>query len=145
MTALASRRTLTLSRMSGRLLLRRSSSVNCRMRFHRLVWLWEDPGPGCEVVSPGGAGATGRGGEVGVREAVPRVDAVGDFVVDPDEGAAGGPVHQRAGLPTELQFPAFDASIEDGRGAGNGSRTAGPMSCAKYGLEVPVGGGAQHQ
>ncbi|MEV4360449.1 hypothetical protein [Nonomuraea sp. NPDC049625] len=26
-------------------------------------------------------------------------------------------------------------------GAGNGSRMAGPISCAKYGLEVPVGGG----
>ncbi|MFF3957643.1 hypothetical protein ACFYY1_31205 [Streptomyces sp. NPDC001890] len=26
-------------------------------------------------------------------------------------------------------------------GAGNGSRMAGPASCAKYGPEVPVGGG----
>ncbi|MET8647175.1 hypothetical protein ABZV71_39175, partial [Streptomyces sp. NPDC004675] len=26
-------------------------------------------------------------------------------------------------------------------GAGNGSRRVGPISCAKYGLEVPVGGG----
>lgn len=35
----------------------------------------------------------------------------------------------------------FGVSTEDGRGSGIGARRAGPMSCAKYGLEVPVGGG----
>ncbi|MEV6036372.1 hypothetical protein AB0L65_34820 [Nonomuraea sp. NPDC052116] len=54
---------------------------------------------------------------------------------------AGSKMYATASRRCTLLFPAFDPSTEDGRGAGNGSRMAGPISCAKYGLEVPVGGG----
>ncbi|MER6000736.1 hypothetical protein ABT120_19345 [Nonomuraea angiospora] len=54
---------------------------------------------------------------------------------------AGSKMYATASRRRTLLFPAFGTSTEDGRGAGNGSRMTGPISCAKYGLEVPVGGG----
>jgi hypothetical protein len=72
---------------------------------------------------------------------VDAVQVAQDMRVAQRAGGSVAEMYATASRRCTLLFPAFDTSTEDGRGAGNGSRMAGPISCAKYGLEVPVCGG----